>query len=371
MKDGITLLTYGHAAFTELLSCIAGARKSIEINMFIWRQDAIGNRMARAILEAADRGVRVHISVDRVGAVLEYAEESGKSLFHKHLSLWERVQVTALSVGYPDLMSREASEECDPGLYERLIHHQNIVIEKDVKKADHSKFYVFDEETLVMGGVNIEDKENGCDARGVVYQDYMVKLQGKEYVAAFREKRENRRDVLPTVQFVMNKKQPHASFELEEHYLTMIRQSHRELTVVMAYFAPMPAVMQAILEAAERGVRVRILLSARANYQDNKNKWAASLLMQKSGGKIEVYLSPLMLHTKLIISDDRVSFGSGNITKKSFYELDELNMTTTLPAVVQAVRADVETNMAQARQCRSSDELRYHPVWARLENLFS
>ena len=41
-----TLLVDGKNAFPEILSCIESAQKSLVINMFIWRDDAIGNRLA-------------------------------------------------------------------------------------------------------------------------------------------------------------------------------------------------------------------------------------------------------------------------------------------------------------------------------------
>ena len=48
------------------------------------------------------------------------------------------------------------------------------IIKKDTFKADHSKYYIIDD-TLILGGINIEDKENGSDRQGREYQDYMIK----------------------------------------------------------------------------------------------------------------------------------------------------------------------------------------------------
>ena len=83
LYDDFTLLADGKAAFPEILRCIAGAKKSIYINMFIWRDDRIGNDIAQAVLEAAQRGVQVEISADRYGVVLEKSEECKRSFFHK------------------------------------------------------------------------------------------------------------------------------------------------------------------------------------------------------------------------------------------------------------------------------------------------
>lgn len=41
-----TLLTDGKEAFPALLRAIDGAKESLTVNMFIWRDDTIGNRMA-------------------------------------------------------------------------------------------------------------------------------------------------------------------------------------------------------------------------------------------------------------------------------------------------------------------------------------
>ena len=51
-KD-FTLLIDGKRAFPEIISCIENAKKSVYINIFIWRDDIIGNRMGEAVLKAA------------------------------------------------------------------------------------------------------------------------------------------------------------------------------------------------------------------------------------------------------------------------------------------------------------------------------
>ena len=64
LYDDFTLLVDGKEAFPEILRCIGDAQESIYINMFIWRDDRIGNDIAQAVLEAAQRGVQVEISAD-------------------------------------------------------------------------------------------------------------------------------------------------------------------------------------------------------------------------------------------------------------------------------------------------------------------
>ena len=79
-KD-MTLLIDGKQAFPEIINTINQAKDLIKINMFIWRDDKIGNEIANALLNAANRGVQVEISKDRYGLILEKCEECKKSFF--------------------------------------------------------------------------------------------------------------------------------------------------------------------------------------------------------------------------------------------------------------------------------------------------
>ena len=68
MYEDFTLLVDGKKAFPEILKRIEKAKSSVLVNMFIWRDDKIGNELAKTVLAAAKRGVQVRISVDKYGA---------------------------------------------------------------------------------------------------------------------------------------------------------------------------------------------------------------------------------------------------------------------------------------------------------------
>ena len=116
----MTLLVDGKAAFPEILRCIAAAQRSVRVNMFIWRDDAIGNRIAAALLEAADRGVQVDISVDRYGVVLEKAEECKRSFFHNNTC--------------HRLISLDSSDKCCCSRHRRRCCHQDFCIGNSCSK---------------------------------------------------------------------------------------------------------------------------------------------------------------------------------------------------------------------------------------------
>ena len=57
------LLVDGKQAFPSIIKEIENASKSIFINMFIWRDDVIGNKIVQACLNAANRGVKITILI--------------------------------------------------------------------------------------------------------------------------------------------------------------------------------------------------------------------------------------------------------------------------------------------------------------------
>lgn len=68
-QSGIMLLADGNDAFVARHGLIDAAEKSIDIRMYIWRRDMTGLILMQAILNAANRGVKVRLLVDDNGVV--------------------------------------------------------------------------------------------------------------------------------------------------------------------------------------------------------------------------------------------------------------------------------------------------------------
>ena len=368
-NETMTLLVNGKNAFPEIIRCIEHAKSSVEINMFIWRDDSIGNRMAKAVLTAADNGAKVYISVDRYGVVLEKSEECQKSFFHKTQSISEKAKTRLLQLLYPENGRHAFVKDEHTEIYERIIRHPNIHVSADEFKADHSKYYIIDDEILFLGGINIEDKENGADISGRVYGDYMAKLCGRETVQAFRHKLLTGENTLSGGFFGVNLKKPVRRFEMERLYLDLIAQAKTELHITMAYFSPLDKFVKAIIAAHQRGVRVTIIIPEKANFQNDSNKKTICKLLKATNGQIEVYLSPKMLHTKLVMNEAFISFGSTNITKKAFVQLNELNLFVrrTGSAFEQALCESIENDKQDARRVVRYQDIRYSRLMAFME----
>ena len=368
------LLVDGANAFEEILHCVDNAQTSILINMFIWREDTIGIRLAKAVLCAAERGVQVAISVDRVGMILERSEEHGRSFFHRAPGMTEWIKIATLRISYPKNCGKMEKTCACEGLLEKLLSHPNISVEKNRKKNDHSKYYVFDDRILIFGGINVEDKECGADCAGRVYQDYMLKLEGEECVRAFADKLERNRNTADGYCFRMNNKTVSpAVFEMKDSFLSVINGAQKELVIVMAYFAPIPEIVDAIVDAWKRGVRICILIPERANFQNNSNRKTVSTIMKRCRNDIRLVLSPKMVHTKFISNEHSVMFGSCNITNLAFTLLGELDieLKNEDTPLIAHIKESVAENFALSKQVCDYRQIRYSRIMAWLEGRFN
>lgn len=368
------LLVDGKEAFDEILNCIHRAQSSVLINMFIWRDDEIGREIAAAVLKAADRGVKVSISMDRMGFVLEMCEECERSFFHKAPSFFESAKIGLLRKCYPENCARVKRESPSHGLLESMLSHPNITVERDAKKNDHSKFYIFDDRILIFGGINIEEKERSRDCAGRVYQDYMLKMEGEEYVNAFYDKLHGNERPTSGYRFRMNNKTVSpAEFEMRKSVLSIINGANRELVIVMAYFSTVPSIMSALIRAWKRGVHIRILIPGRANFEDDSNKRCMHTLLKRTGNGIKVYLSPKMVHAKVIYNENTVMFGSSNITNRAFRQLGEtdIELENTDCSVIRRLKETVEENFAAAQRIENCSQLRFSAWRALLEGLLN
>ena len=367
-RNALKLLVDGKNAFPKIIECIRDAHESILINMFIWRNDSIGNTVAKEILSAAERGVKITISKDRYGVVCESCEENRKSFFNRKPNFTEKVKISALKLFYnrEPRVTFNQTEEDSGELLGAVLNHPNITVACNTNKYDHCKYYVFDNKTVIVGGINIEDKENGCDYAGRQYRDYMVMITEENAVAEFLD---SLKSPGASEHFKMNIKKPVYHFGMKEAYLELIRQAEEYLTIVMAYYSPLPEFENAVISAAERGVKVKIVIPAKANFQDSLNKKTVSRLIGKSNGKIKVCGFDGMLHAKLLMSEKTISLGSCNITKKAFGQLDELNVFVPNDerSFALSVKASVEDIFRRSEPLEA--DIRYNPFMAAAESL--
>ena len=141
--------------------------------------------------------------------------------------------------------------------------------------------------------------------------------------------------------------------EMEALYFLAIASAKRTLDLTAAYFAPRPAFVDALCDAAERDVRVRILvpgpnidkefvrIAGRATYEQ----------LLDCGVRIWEY-QPTMLHAKTLCIDGVwASVGSVNFDNRSFQLHDEATLC------IQSERFAAELSDQFERDLELSEEI--------------
>lgn len=349
------------ATFQAIEGNLAAARESVEIHMYVWRSDAVGNRIGEAVLAAADRGVKVRIIKDMGAFMYERIEMNRKSFFNKEISWSKRQTYRLLAPTFPNTY---VEDEHGFELGERIMAHPGIELEW-VNKT-HTKYYVFDEQALVTGSVNIEDRHRG-------YFDYMVELRDAGAVARFRERQAGRAAYDPdrAIDFLCNRHGPDGEkhFEIKGEILRRIAEARESIYLEMAYIGD-EDLSRAIVEAARRGVKVTFLFSAEANIGHDINLKTIHDIHRAA--PVEVHLSERMLHSKLMLFDDEVvTFGSCNLSVFSLQKAGELNLVVRdHPEFLRSLREVIDRRLATSRRVGSADELRgFKPLIAALQQL--
>ena len=150
---------------------------------------------------------------------------------------------------------------------------------------------------------------------------------GKKYIDVFNEKYNRGINTNDEFFFGINYKSKNKKiFEMKKMYLDVINNSQKSLYIIMPYFSPIKEILNALNDAASRGVDIHIMVPKVANLQNTTNYATMRKLMKKTNNKVKVYFSPKMTHAKLIMSENVITFGSTNINTTSFNSLQELNL---------------------------------------------
>ncbi len=372
-KTKMELLVTGKEAFPVILEEIRNAEKSIYIDMFVWRDDDIGRKIATELLQAADRGVKVDIIKDRNGIFFEYSEEDQSSFFHKDPSLIDIIEINCMKIMYqPQLLGKPFLFK-DEELLNRMKTHPNINIKSEEYRKDHSKFFIFDEKIVILGGINVEDKENGADISGRQYIDFMIRITGEEAAAELSKALRNEpgsRDGL----FGLNIPGVKDDLGIGKRYLELIDNAKRELSIIMSYIMPVKEIMNALKKALDRGVKVRLLFPEKANYTNDSNRASALELYKyakKNGRDLEIYMSDDMTHVKAMVSENTISIGSANISSKSMNKQGELNVFVDNDGsdFAKAVKESFEKIFANATPVKNPQQLKYSKLVALMEKI--
>ena len=341
----VTDLENGDAIFPAMLEAIAGAQKTITFETYIYWSGVVGKKFSTALSERARAGVKVHVTIDWHG---------GNKLMVEHLA-----------------QMKEAGVQVQ--VY-RPLHWYNM---GRLNNRTHRKLLVVDGRIGFTGGVGIADEWMGHAQDPDHWRDMHFKVQGPvvaQLQAAFNNnwikstgEVLNGADYFPVLESVgevdanMFMSSPTGGSEsMHLMFLMVIAASKRSIDLSAAYFVPDPVMMQALIAARERGVRVRVLLPGQNTDSEavrlaSKSCWGALI---KAGIEIHEY-QPTMIHNKLLVADGvMASVGSTNFDMRSFQLNDEASLNIYDAEFATRMTGVFEQDLQQAKQYT-------YEMWAR------
>lgn len=336
----VTLLHSGVEYFPVLESAIDSARQEIHLETYIFQVDETGDRIAAALKRAARRGVAVHLLIDGFGSL----HLSGQAI-REMLQAGVRVLVYR-----PEFFSF--------GLRRHRLRRM------------HRKLAVMDAKVAFVGGINIVDDCYEPDALFPRF-DYAVQVVGplleKIHAAA--------RHLWMLVAWVYFKKRwtrdspvtadhrpighQRAAFiirdnlynrrSIERCYLESITAARREIILANAYFLPGKRFREALVQAAQRGVSVVLLLQGKSEYR--MQHYAMHALyghLLNAGIHIYEYRRGY-LHAKVAVIDGAWStVGSSNIDPFSLLLAREANVIVSDPVFAAGLRDSLQRAIAES-----------------------
>jgi len=343
------LLTGGVELFAAMVEAVDDAQHEVLLETYIFDFAGAGAEVARALMRAAQRGVRVCVVVDGVGTGQLPPLWAGQLA---QAGVQVRVFAPAVGLGF-----------WLPSRWRRL----------------HRKLCVVDNTVAFCGGINIMDDYLDPHVDGLLTSprlDYAVSMRGPLVTAAHdtmtqlwsrieavRELRSQDLSsamdalrgasqsvhfpVLGEAQLVLRDNVRHRS-HIERTYRKAIGSARHDILVASAYFFPGLRLRRALITAARRGVRVRLLLQGQYEYFV-PYRAARQLYGQLIEAGVEIHeYHASFLHAKVAVVDGKwLTVGSSNLDPFSLLLAREANVVAHNPPLAQSLQDSLMDAIAQ------------------------
>jgi cardiolipin synthase len=343
----VRVLRDGAEAFPAMLEAISGARQRVRFENFIFAADATGRSFADALAGAARRGVDVRVLYDPIGTMMV-----------KGGSIAAVLQRTGVTVRPFRPLSPFA-----PWSWLRLRHR------------DHRKTLTVDGETAFVGGLCISDNWSPSEKGGRGWRDTALRARGAiamDVERAFQKMWESSDAPPLTTTSESGETRPAVAILAEDLpgagrvasiYEWLARSSRESLEITDAYMVAPPPVLDALEDAARRGVAVRMLLPGRNNHPvaGAAARWVYERLL--SAGVSIFEWEGVMIHAKTAVADGRIVLvGSSNLDPLSMRLNFELNLAVLDDGTGQTMRRMFERDLTEARPVLPAAWSR-RPMW--------
>jgi cardiolipin synthase len=336
--DALELLINGDAIFPVFLETIRNARHTVNLETYVYWKGDIASDVARCLCEKAREGVEVNVLLDAVGSL------------KMDNSLIEDLRDAGVTVAH--------------------FRPPRAYAVRRLNNRTHRKLLIADGRFGMIGGLGIADEWTG-DAedpdhwrdtharvtgpvvRGLqgAFAEHWLEatghvLVGPEYLPELEET-----DGAGPMQLVRSSAGV-GDTNVEALYFLALACARKSIDLTAAYFAPRPAFVTALCEAAARGVEVRVLVPGEhidKQFVRVAGRGAYAELLD-CGVRIFEY-GPTMLHVKTLVIDGAWStVGSVNFDNRSFQLHDEATLCVQSEATAARLTEQFELDLAVSEE---------------------
>lgn len=369
--NAVRLLIDGPAAFEAMFAAIERARRSIDLQTYIFEADGLSQRISELLVNKRAQGIEVNVLYDSVGSA-----NTPPEVFQK---------LTDAGVHVCEFNPVNPAKSLSLSLNNR----------------GHRKILVIDSEVAFTGGINISkvyssgsssprrEAKRSDDRQQEGWRDTQVEVRGPaaaEFQRLFADSwqqqrcpaaralhaRESTRRGETRVQVIGSSPKDQAN-PIYQELLSAIRTARKSIYITMAYFVPDKQTLALLGDAARRGVDVQLILPGFSDSTVVLNagrSYYATLL--EAGVRIHERQDAL-LHAKTAVVDGAWSMiGSTNMDWRSFVHNDEVSAIILDPEfgsrMTKMFTDDLGKSIEIDRQAWSSRDgiARAKELWARL-----
>ena len=334
--NSVEVLRNGDEILPAMLDRIAGARRTVDLLTFVYWRGEIGARFAEALCDRARAGVRVRVLLDSWGA-----RPMEKSLL-------TRMGEAGVQIHWFRRFARMKAHKAN---------HRT-----------HRKVLVVDEEIRFTGGVGIADEWNGDARNDGEWRDTHFRIRGPAVDglrAAFLDNWIETDETLfdATVDRFPDQPQPGSTViqivrgssevgwsDISTLFLALLELAQERIRITTAYFVPDARLHERLADAAERGVRVEVLLPgphADKRFVQLAGESSYARLME-CGVRLWNF-QPSMLHAKIMTIDGvAANVGSANFNSRSTKLDEEINLVAFDPELVRVLDAHFEEDLERS-----------------------
>lgn len=346
------LLVDGPATFAAMKAAIREARHRLLVQFYIVEGEGVAAEVAELLLARAAQGVRVALMYDSVGSIGTDA------------AFFERLRAGGVAVCAFNPLNPLAR----PG-------HWGVV------ERNHRKMLAADSDVAFTGGINLSNvyakgsfgsgrakRRAPDDADSAGWRDTQVELRGPvvaALTAQFREQWQAQgcEGALPADPAPRVKEPGRRVVQLvagnpgegaNPTYTALLRAidaAQRSVQLTMAYFAPGPELVQALCDAAQRGVDVALVLPGRSDVALVQHA-ARSRYAQMLAAGVQVHEMPqTVMHAKTAVIDGVFStVGSSNLDWRSIVGNHEMDVIVLGDDFGQEMQALFARDVAASRR---------------------